>query len=308
MNFFLAFTILFSSWQVFASGSAGSGAASASQGSSVKNLKKNRFEKFREKRRKAGTSLGKKRIDHSKIHKPWDEILKENITSINNGKSTELDYKNVDKKKLKNYTDTLLSFSKKEVSSWNKEDTLAYYFNLYNSLTVQFLLPHIGKIKSIRDLGSGVPFFSSPWKKKFFVLFGEKSHLDKIEHELVRADKKLFDYRLHFAFNCASVGCPALQNEAYKGAKLEKQLQMAEENFLLDRTRNRFNSDKGRAEISAIMKWYKSDFAKSFGSLENYLAEKSNYLTNSPKEQQILRAKEASIRFLKYDWKLNIKK
>ena len=42
----------------------------------------------------------------------------------------------------------------------------------------------IPNLKSIRDLAAPSP----PWSLKFFTLFGKDTHLDNIEHDMIRAE------------------------------------------------------------------------------------------------------------------------
>jgi hypothetical protein len=48
--------------------------------------------------------------------------------------------------------------------------------------------------------------------------------LDRIEHETLRKPGLYDEPRVHYAVNCASIGCPALRNEAYVGDRLDAQL------------------------------------------------------------------------------------
>ena len=70
--------------------------------------------------------------------------------------------------------------------------------------------------------------WSSPWTYRFVPLFGEKVSLDHVEHELIRGEDGYGEPRIHFAVNCASIGCPALRPEAYMAEHLEQQLPDAE--------------------------------------------------------------------------------
>lgn len=124
--------------------------------------------------------------------------------------------------------------------------------------------------------------------------------------------------RIHFAINCASKGCPALQKKAYVANNLEQQLEKASLQFMRDSERNRYNADKKRLEISSIFKWFNGDFTKS-GSLQNYIAP---YISDVPKIQMLLKDNASSaknpggiqqlrtqntigIKYLDYDWSLN---
>jgi hypothetical protein len=272
------------SLNIYASGTVGGSSSSAGKGSSSGSIKNKFFEKKREENRKKRIGSNVKSFDHS--HQKWNAILNKNIVVVKKG-ITKLKYNEVNQGKLVAYTNSLLKVSKKTVDSWSKNQQLAFYFNLYNALTIKLITDQKKEIKSIKDIGS---LFKSTWKKKFFVLFGEKSYLDRIEHELVRSNEKLFDHRLHFAFNCASIGCPALPNYAFNAGSLEKQLKKAENDFLADSSRNKI--DGNIAYVSEIFKWYKSDFQKSFGSLEKYFMQK-------------YKVKKINVKYLDYDWNLN---
>ena len=250
----------------------------------------------------AFTSLAQgQSFDHS--HSLWSEILQKNVLVLREGEASRLNYQNVDQKKLKKYTRSLLSASKKQVESWRRENQLAYYFNLYNALTVERILKDY-PLDSIRDLGS---FFTSPWEEEFFTLFGEKAYLDKIEHEIVRGGD-FNEPLLHFAFNCASIGCPALLNKAFVGKKLEEQLQKATKNFLSDRLRNDLKARKKTLYVSKIFDWYGEDFEKGhrgFHSLKDFFKEYADNLADTKKEKKKLLSGDYEIKFLSYDWDLN---
>jgi hypothetical protein len=150
--------------------------------------------------------------------------------------------------------------------------------------------------KSIKDTGS---FLSSPWKKKFFKLFGEETYLDHIEHDLARA--RFNNCRFHFAFNCASIGCPMLRNEAWLPEKLSAQLDDSAKRFLSDSSRNTYNGKSNSLEISKIFDWYGKDFEKDKtcgGSVKAFV---SRYITDGGKPIP----DTANIKYLDYDWKLN---
>jgi len=241
-------------------------------------------------------------FDHT--HASFTKVLKENVAVKSGGKYTQLNYKNVNKKELKDYTTSLLALKKSTVDAWSREEQLAFYFNLYNALTIELVLTKY-PVKSIKEIGSGF-FLKNPWKEKFFTLFGKPGYLDKIEHELVRKNSKLFDPLLHVAFNCASIGCPGLPNEAFQASKLEEQLQNAIKNFLSDETRTKM---KGKVvTTSMIFKWYRGDFEKGsrqMHSLEDLFAIYADVVAKTPADVQTLKSKKIDIKFFDYNWNLN---
>ena len=64
---------------------------------------------------------------------------------------------------------------------------------------------------------------------------------------MIRAPGSFDEPRIHMAVNCASIGCPALRNEAYVADKLDAQLENSVVRFLSDHSRNRFNPQIGKA-------------------------------------------------------------
>ena len=224
-------------------------------------------------------------FDHS--HKAWDQILK-NFTKVES-KQTLVDYQKIKKdfKKLDSYLNDLTAVNQTSFKKWTKDDQLAFLINAYNAFTIKLIINHF-PIKSIKDIGS---FFSSPWKKEFFSLFGEKSYLDKIEHETIR--KQFNEPRIHFAVNCASISCPSLFPEAFTGNKLNSQLDKVTKHFLNNRTKNMYDKTKQILHLSKIFKWYAGDFEKKFKSIENFV---KKYLTD-------ITIKD--IEYMDYDWNLN---
>jgi hypothetical protein len=131
--------------------------------------------------------------------------------------------------------------------------------------------------------------------------------LDDIEHGLIRGSGRYNDPRIHFAVNCASIGCPALRAEAYVAQRLNVQLEDATQMFLSDRTRNRVESDA--LKVSSIFKWYRPDFEKGWrgaNTLGQFLALYSEPLALNADTASQLSAGKLDIEFLDYDWRLNV--
>lgn len=158
-------------------------------------------------------------------------------------------------------------------------------------------------LDSIRDLGN---WFRSPWARRCVSMFGQEWTLDELEHDLIRGSGRYREPRVHFALNCASIGCPALSERAYIGDDLDAQLDAATRRFLADRSRNRL--ENGTLRVSRIFDWYRGDFASGWrgaDSLAAFLARYADALGLTPEQAQRLEAGEIPIRFLRYDWGLN---
>jgi hypothetical protein len=232
-------------------------------------------------------------------HQKWDQLLKNNVVNINQGSATQVNYSGMqqEREQLKEYLQTLSQVSTSTFNSWSSSERLAFLINAYNAWTVEFILTKYPDLESIKDLGS---LFSSPWKKEFIPLLGKTISLDNIEQDLIRGN---FDEaRIHFAVNCASIGCPALRAEAYQSDTLEIQLEEAANLFLSDNSRNRLKGDE--LQISKIFDWYKADFEKQ-GNLASFLVKYADALNLNESQQQAVLSGDIEIEYLDYDWSLN---
>lgn len=239
------------------------------------------------------------------IHQPWDRLLKQHVMIINDGHSTAVDYQGFSASRalLDRYLDSLAEIPPTEFNRWSRERKMAFLINAYNAYTVSLILDHYPGVKSIKELGS---FLSSPWSRKIAPLLGQTRTLDEIEHTLLRGNKTLQDPRIHFAVNCASIGCPALRQEAYSAKKLEQQLHDQAIRFLSDRSRNRITTDQ--AQVSKIFDWYEEDFESGWRnshSLGQFLASYGEALGLTSKQSIQLRNGRLDIDFNDYDWDLN---
>ena len=238
-------------------------------------------------------------------HEIWDSLLKKHVKEVHEGRASQVDYAGMvtEHKRLKRYLSSLKAVPQVAFDTWSKEDQLAFLINAYNAWTVELILTKFPDLESIKDLGS---FFQSPWKKRFIPLLGETRSLDDIEHGLIRGSGRYKDPRVHFAANCASIGCPSLRAEAYVGDRLDEQLEDAARSFLGDRSRNRF--DEGELKVSSIFKWYRNDFEKGWRgkhSLAQFLAAYADSLDLKKQQVQLLLQDRIDIAFLAYDWRLN---
>ena len=246
------------------------------------------------------------------LHSTFDNLLSEYVTPISNGTSTQVNYDGFKKERtrLNEYLAQLAKVKQSTFDSWSKNKQLAFLINAYNAYTIELILTEYPDIDSIRDLGS---FFSSPWKKEIAPLLGENRTLDEIEHELIRGTNqstKIYNEpRIHFAVNCASVGCPALREEAYTGDKLDEQLEAQTKRFLADASRNKMSDNT--LHLSKIFDWYREDFDRENGSwrgtstLNAFILLYKDAMQLTEAQVSALKNDTADIEYLDYDWALN---
>jgi hypothetical protein len=124
--------------------------------------------------------------------------------------------------------------------------------------------------------------------------------------------------RVHFALNCASVGCPMLREEAYMGERLAAQLEEQTRRFLSDRSRNRYDPAGARLEVSRIFDWYKADWTSGYRgydggtppvtSREQFFARYAELLADGPAGRKAIADRMRRSASLEYDWALNYTK
>ena len=185
-----------------------------------------------------------------------------------------------------------------DVARLDRPEQFAFWANLYNAKTLDIVLDKY-PIQSIKDISLGGTLLANvtggPWKAKVVKVAGTDLSLDDIEHGILRPIFK--DPRVHYAVNCASVGCPNLGREAWKGATLESDLDQAARAFI--NSPRGIDVKGGRVVASSIYNWFQADFG---GSEANVLAHVARYA------DPLLKSKLQSITGIadfKYDWRLN---
>jgi hypothetical protein len=240
-------------------------------------------------------------------HQAWTNLLQAHVHWNAEGTASAVDYSGLrrDRAMLEVYLQQLAAVPKADFERWQKAERRAFLINAYNAQTVALILSGDADLKSIKDLGS---LFTSPWKKRFFTLFGEQQNLDGIEHGLLRGAADYDDPRIHFAVNCASVGCPALRPEAYRADILDAQLEDQTQRFLRDRSRNRLDPMGPTLYLSKIFDWYGEDFTRGFRGTASVAAFAAHYRQELGIDEMTARklaAGDIEIDFLDYDWSLN---
>ncbi len=232
----------------------------------------------------------------------WDGLLKTYVTTDKSGLNW-VDYKSFKQNghaALKSY---IVALQKIQPTKLDRSEQFAFWANLYNAKTIDIVLDHY-PVKSIKDISleGGVFDFlkksvgaGGPWKTKVLTVSGTKISLDDIEHGILRPIFK--DPRVHYAVNCASIGCPNLDRSAFTKATLESQLD--------DGARAYINHPRGitvdgkSVTASSIYNWFKSDFG---GNEAGVLAHVRKYASDSLKAKL---KNVSSINGYGYDWALN---
>lgn len=231
-----------------------------------------------------------KRIDHT----DWDALLKTYVRpgpdGVNRFAYSRLSAS--DAQQLHNYVRRLAGI---KISDYRRPEQFAYWINLYNALTVQVVLTHY-PVKSIREIkldGSG--FGGGPWDAKLVTVEGEELSLNDIEHRILRPIWR--DPRIHYAVNCASIGCPNLRREAYTGDTVNRVLESAARDYV-NNPRGVVVDDRDII-VSSIYVWFRPDFGGSDVAVLDHLRRYAGPTLKSKLEGR------DSIFDHRYDWGLN---
>ena len=171
-----------------------------------------------------------------------------------------------------------------DFSGLARDEKLALLINTYNAATLRLILDHM-PIASIQDIPTKVR-----WAARRWTVGGQTMSLADIENAELRA--KFNEPRIHFAINCASVGCPKLRNAAFTGAAIDAELAAQARDI---HTGARWlHAEPDGFHLTKIYRWYEGDFVQSAGTVEAYAARYAPGISPTPQQG-----------WLPYDWSLN---
>jgi hypothetical protein len=217
-------------------------------------------------------------------HQYWQQTLDKYVVA--EGEYTLFDYANVtdaDERTLNSYLRQMRRIDPRE---YKKAEQYAYWVNLYNAITVKIILDNY-PIKSITKLGGLFSF--GPWDENVVTVAGKTLTLNDIEHRILRPIWN--DPRTHYAVNCASFGCPNLQQKAFTSRNRDRLLDKAATEFI--NSKKGLYIGTGKVQLSSIYDWFSVDFgtqAELFKHLKKYRPELEPFKGDISYD---------------YDWKLN---
>ncbi len=230
------------------------------------------------------------KIDHG----PWQAFLASYVDAGKDG-INRVRYPEVagqDRGALSAYLAYLTSLP---ISGFARAEQRAYWINLYNARTIRLILEHY-PVASIMDIDISPGWLSfGPWDKKLLTVEATELSLNDIEHRILRGGWS--DNRLHYALNCAALGCPNLNPVAFTGANAEA--------LLVAGARAYINHPRGVAIVgdevvlSKIYAWFKEDFnGRDSGVIEHLKSYAAQDLKTSLHQA-------TGISNYLYDWSLN---
>jgi hypothetical protein len=227
-------------------------------------------------------------------HADWGALLRRYVKTDASGVN-RFNYAQVsapDREALRGYISRLSGVA---IGRYARPEQLAYWINLYNALTVQVILNHY-PVASIRDIDISPGLFADgPWGATLATVEGHPVTLNDIEHRILRPIWR--DPRIHYAVNCASIGCPNLAAAPYRRATIEPMLEDAVRAYVNNPRGARV--EDGRLIVSSIYIWFGDDFGSGDAAVIEHLRRHAE----APL-REALRGRTA-IDGHAYDWSLN---
>lgn len=227
------------------------------------------------------------------VDAPWAEILAAYVSKGEDG-IARFAYAQVTPDHRASLEAYLISLQGFQPTTLTREGQLAFWVNLYNALTVKVVLDHY-PVTSIRRIKFGRFWALGPWDHDLVTIDGIELSLNDIEHRILRV---LYDEpRIHYAINCASLGCPNLHTEPFDAARIEEQFDEAARTYINHPRGARMDNE--RLIASSIYDWFEEDFG---GSDESVIAHIREY-ADADLADALVGLDQLSAHA--YDWSLN---
>jgi len=164
-------------------------------------------------------------------------------------------------------------------------DKLAFWINAYNAYVVKGVLDN-WPLESVLNVEG---FFDSV----DYTVASRELTLNELENEQIRP--VFNEPRIHFAVNCASIGCPPILGQPYLGSTLEAQLEAQTVAYIENTTT--VDQNLMRIGLSKIFEWFSGDFGGIDGVRE--------FVAQRHSAGDAIRNERNLLIFIDYDWAIN---
>ncbi|MEL6482072.1 MAG: DUF547 domain-containing protein [Pseudomonadota bacterium] len=225
-------------------------------------------------------------------HSAWGGILAKHLRTGTRSGVALFDYAGAqgDRSSLQRYLEAMQAVEPTALSSGA---AFAYWVNLYNAVTIDLVLGAY-PVDSIREVNGGL-FNTGPWTDDVVRVGGQDLSLDDIEHGILRPVWR--DPRIHYAVNCASIGCPDLAAKPFTAGALEPMLEAGARAYVAHPRGATVTG--GGIVASSIYDWFEEDFG---GNEAGIIAHLKAY---APKAKAAEIGNASGIDDFRYDWSLN---
>ncbi len=205
---------------------------------------------------------------------------------------------------LDQFNESIGTVPQETYNTWSDDEKLAFLINAYNSFTLQSIIDQDPLKSSIRDI-SGV------WRIRQFNVAGQSKTLNDIEHQTIR--KEFSEPRIHAALNCSAISCPVLRQEPYTAEQLDQQLEDQAYRWLLGTEGIQIDREAAEVRISSLFDWFGEDWLPVYAVDDQFAGSEKeraalNFISQylSDEDAAYLEAGDYEVRYLDYDWALNI--
>jgi hypothetical protein len=196
------------------------------------------------------------------------------------------------------FREYLATLASADPDSLARDEQLAFWINAYNANAMAVVAEHdVASILAIRGAFTDLR-----------VDVGRsRMTLDEIEHAKAR---RFGEPGVHFALNCASVGCPPLR--AYSAEAIEQEMDENARRYLEDELRGA-RADGDRLRLAMVFRWFAGDFAPT-GRMPSLLGSVLGTLRPGrvlPAARPYLPAslrRLSKVGFIEWDWTLNARR
>ena len=186
----------------------------------------------------------------------------------------------------------------------SKSEAIAFWINAYNFFMLAHILenpsPNGHPVKSVNSFGGLLNPFRV-FELAIFDVGGKLYSLDNVEKDILLGEeyeaRGWKEARVHFAVNCASVGCPPLRKEIYHPESVDTIL--TENTRAALRTRRHLSIRGGTLHLTPLFDWYREDFIDEAGSIRIFIR---RYTDRALRERI---AGTDDIEYIDYGWALN---
>lgn len=199
-----------------------------------------------------------------------------------------------------------------QVAAWTKTERLAFWINAYNALVLQTVIDKY-PIKGVsKDFPSGsIRQIPGSFEQLPHRVAGQTLTLDAIEKTVI---VPMGDARAVLALGRGALGSGRVRSEAYRGARLDEQLEQVVKEFVVRIACFKVDREANTVTVSPIFGWRQDAFIASFAkSGERWVSrsaiEQALLGMAAPKlfqsEREFLLQNTFQLKYGDFDWRLN---
>jgi hypothetical protein len=196
---------------------------------------------------------------------------------------------------------------------WSREQKMAFWLNAYNAFVLQTIISRY----PIRGTSSAYPTSSirqipGAFEQAKHRAAGKSVTLDEIEKTILPEFK---EPRLSLALGRGAIGSGRLLSEAYTAARLPKQLEAIESEFVNEQHMLKVDRGAGTIAVTPILSWHEAEFVAAYekNAADRYAARSPieralvGFITPHllPLEKEFIDQNQFKVTFQTFDWRLN---